>query len=132
MVLQISIAVIAVSFVVLAIFAIRTLIALRRVLDSVAQAVNELKGKVETTVEETEHTLRETRLLVEEIRDKSRQAEAVFHSLNGVGKSLEEVTSSISRSALSNRERLGNLVALVGAGMDLVKKWRSDQKAQRV
>jgi uncharacterized protein YoxC len=68
-------------------------------------------------------------LLVEDVREKSRKADAVVNSLTEVGKSLEQVSSSINRTVSANQERLGNVVALVGAGIDLVKRWRSDRKS---
>ncbi|TCS95074.1 DUF948 domain-containing protein [Hazenella coriacea] len=128
MIVSISIGVIAIAVVVLVIFLIRSLISFNQTIHLMNQTLNELKGKVEVAVDESTQTLKETRYLVEDFRQKSQQADAVFQSMKKAGESLEEVSTEIVRQAEVNKSRLSNLVALVGAGIDIARNLQKPRK----
>ncbi|MBD1370923.1 DUF948 domain-containing protein [Hazenella sp. IB182357] len=130
MIIEISIAVIAFAVVIFVIFAIRSLISVNKTLESVDKTLNDLKGKAEAAVEESTHTLAETRMLVEDIRQKSKQTDQIFHSVSEVGETIQGVSTSISKNAELHKDRLANVIALVGAGLDLTQKWRKDRHTQ--
>lgn len=128
MIIEISVGIIAVAVVVLVIFSVRSLISFNQTIQLTNQTLNELKGKVEVAVEESTQTLKETRHLVEDVRQKSQQADAVFKSMKKAGESLEEVSTEIARQAEINKSRLSNIVALVGAGIDLARNLQKPRK----
>jgi uncharacterized protein YoxC len=116
----------ALAAVLLAIFLVRAAIIASRTLKAVEAAVHELRGKATEAMEETVRAVRETRMLAEELHDRSRQAEQLFQSVQELGKSLHEVSSGIAREAERHKDRLGQVVALLAAGIELAKLWRKE------
>lgn len=127
MVIEISVAAMALAVIVFVIFMIRTLINLNQTIQKVNQTLEGLHGKVEQAVTESTKTLEETRHLVEDLRLKSQQVDHVLNSVREVGKQMEEVSTSLARSAVIHRDRWGNVIALVGAGLEIMKEWRKDR-----
>ncbi|MDR6227434.1 DUF948 domain-containing protein [Desmospora profundinema] len=137
MILQISAAVAAVAFVVLAVYLILALRKLTDTLTSVDSTLREMKPRLEEVADESSRTLKEARHLLEDARLKSEQTDAFFQAVNGMGNSLQELSTSITRTASVQKERLANVTAVASVVMDLWKKWRSekgsdDRKPKRV
>jgi uncharacterized protein YoxC len=123
LIIEISAGIVAFAILILTIYLIRSLLALTRTMKSVQGTLDGLKEKVEETLDESTRTLKETRLLVEDLRIKSQQADEMFKSLEDVGKNLQEVSAGIIRQAELHKDRLSHVVALISAGIDLVKQW---------
>lgn len=127
MIIEISVASIALAVIVLVVFIVRTLIQLNQTIQKVNHTLEGLQGKVEKAVTESTKTLEETRHLVEDLRVKSQQVDHVLNSVREVGKQMEEVSTTLARSAVVHRDRWGNVIALVSAGLEIMKEWRKDR-----
>jgi uncharacterized protein YoxC len=124
LIIEISVAAVSLAVIVLIVVMIRTLIAVSKAAATLDRTMQEIKGKAEAALEESVRTLRETRHLVEDLQQKSRQADQIFRSVDEVGRSLREVSHGIVRTAEVHRKRLGNVLAVIGAGVELVNRWR--------
>ncbi|PTX55189.1 uncharacterized protein YoxC [Melghirimyces profundicolus] len=131
MILQLSAAVAALAFVVLVTAVVISLRKLNRTLDSVDLTLNEVRPKLEELTDQSKRTLEEARILMEDVHKKTRQADSFFETLRNMGNGLQELSSSITRNASAQKERLGNVTALLGSGLDLFKKWRSDKSSNK-
>lgn len=128
MILEISAAVAAAAFVVLVIYLILALRKLTDTFTSVDTTLRDLKPRLEEVTVESNRTLKEARELLESARLKSQQTDAFFQAVNGVGTSLQELSSSITRTASVQKERLANVTAVATVVLDLLKKWRAEKE----
>lgn len=131
MVIQISAAVAATAFVVLVVAVVVSLRKLNQTLDSVDTTLNEVRPKVEALADDSRKTLEEARQLINGVNRKTEQTEPLFESIQSMGEGLRELSSSITRTASTQKERLGNVTALVSSGMDLLRKWRLDKPVRK-
>ncbi|MBA4492823.1 DUF948 domain-containing protein [Paenactinomyces guangxiensis] len=130
MIIEISVGVVSLAVTVLIIFLIRSLVTLTKTMNSVNETLHDLKGKVEEAVGESTNAFKETRLLVEDLRVKSQQTEELFHSVSEVGKTFQQVSTSLVRHAEKHKDRLSNIIAILGAGMEFARQWRNERLDQ--
>lgn len=130
LIIQISAAIAAVAFVVLVAAVVMSLRKVNQTLDSVDQTLKEVRPQVEGVAEESRKTLVETRKLIDDMNQKSQKTDAFFDTVQGFGHSLQELSIGISRTASTQKARLANVTALVGTGVELFKKWRSDKRSK--
>ncbi|GGA49413.1 hypothetical protein GCM10007416_23120 [Kroppenstedtia guangzhouensis] len=131
MVIEISVAVASLAFVVLVAAVVFSLRKVNRTLDSVDRTLNEVRPQLEEVADESRKTLNETRKLIDDMNRKSRQTDVFFESVQGLGHSLEELSTGITRTASAQKERLANVTALVGSGLELLRKWRMEKRSDK-
>lgn len=131
MILEISVAVMAVAIVVLVIFAVRFLIKITQTIETVQTTLNEVKGQVTATIDETHLTVKETRGLVEEVRKKTEKTESLFHALDEWGKTMEQISVRVDQQIKAHQSRYGNLISVIGTGIELAKRWKQDRKTDQ-
>lgn len=125
LIIQISAAVATAAFVILVVAAVVSLRRLNRTMESVESTLNEVRPRLEELANESERTLKEARSLIEDVNQKTRQTDAFFETIHNASEKIQEFSNHITHTASLQRERLGNLIAIVSSGMDLWKKWRS-------
>ncbi|WP_245838627.1 DUF948 domain-containing protein [Marininema halotolerans] len=128
--MDISIAVVAVAFVALVIALVMTLKRVMKVLDSVDHTLKEVEPQVEEVIARTKRTLDETNALLEDIREKSRKTDSLFQTVDHIGNGLQELSSTLTRTASAQKERLSNVTALFSSGWDLFRKRRSERSSE--
>lgn len=128
MILEISVAVIAVAVVILVVFAVRFLLKITKTIETVQTTLDEVKGQVSATIDETHLTVKETRGLVEEVRKKTEKTESLFQALDEWGKTMEQISVRVDHQVKAHQARYGNLISIIGTGIELAKRWKKDQK----
>ncbi|WP_169713584.1 DUF948 domain-containing protein [Paludifilum halophilum] len=131
LIIEISAGVAAAAFVALVVALIVSLRKVNRTLDSVNTTLNEVQPQLEEVAEESKKTLGEAHVLLADLRAKSQQTDSLFETVEHVSNHIQELSSTITRTAAVQKERLGNVTALIGAGLDLFKKWRSDKNVDK-
>lgn len=130
MILEISVAVIAAAIVVFVVFAVRFLLRLTKTVETVQTTLDEVKGQVAATVDETQLAVKETRSLVKEIRDKTEKTDSLFAAIDGLGKTVEQISTRIHLQVEENQSRYGNLASMIATGIELAKRWKRERKNQ--
>ncbi|MFD1428407.1 uncharacterized protein YoxC [Kroppenstedtia sanguinis] len=131
MIIEISIAVASLAFVVLVTAVVLSLRKVNQTLDSVDQTLKEVRPQLEEVADESRKTLIETRKLIDDVNQKSQQTDVFFESVQGLGHSFQELSTGIARTASAQRERLANVTALVGTGLELLRKWRLERHSNK-
>ncbi|MFC4077027.1 DUF948 domain-containing protein [Salinithrix halophila] len=131
MVIQISAAVAATAFVTLVVALVRSLNKVNHTLDSVDRTLEEMKPQVEEVINRTKSTLDETNRLLADLQAKSQKTNALFQTVDSVGHGLQELSSTLTKTAVIQKERLSNVSALVSSGLDMFRKWRSDKRSNK-
>lgn len=130
MVVEISVAVIAVAFVVLVVYIVRVLKTFQETLQSVNKTVERIDGDWEMIREQSVDLLQETKALAADLNQKSRQLDSLFVSVKDVGNSVNQVSSAVARQAERHREQLGNLLAITGFGLETWQKWKEMKRRE--
>lgn len=94
MILQISVAVIAVAFVVLVVFVVRTLQAAEQSLNKTTQTLQEVQQTVDELSYELKQVVRQANDISGDVKHKMNQIDPVMESVKNVGEVLSEVTSA--------------------------------------
>ncbi|MBD1373221.1 DUF948 domain-containing protein [Hazenella sp. IB182357] len=99
MILQISIAIAAVTFVVLVMVIIRTLRQVKGILEKIDRTVTDVKPQINDVLGETKESVGEANMLLADMREKSHKTDALFNAVNHVGKGLEELSSTLTNKS---------------------------------
>ncbi|MCR8636896.1 DUF948 domain-containing protein [Paenibacillus radicis (ex Xue et al. 2023)] len=101
MVVQISVAVIAVAFVVLVAFLIVTLRSMTALLAQTHTTMQNLQVEVKGLAKEASDVLRHTNAVTEDVLNKLHSLEPTFDSMKQVGEAVEEITSTVKHASVS-------------------------------
>ncbi|WP_171056412.1 DUF948 domain-containing protein [Paenibacillus sinopodophylli] len=101
MVMQISIAVIAIAFLVLLYSLIQTLKVLRGALDEMRQTVGSLRAEVTQISVEVKEAIQNTNAMTLDVRTKLSSLDILFASVNDLGHALHSFTGAAKESAAS-------------------------------
>ncbi|MFD0675921.1 MULTISPECIES: DUF948 domain-containing protein [unclassified Paenibacillus] len=101
MVVQISVAVIAVAFVVLVAFLIVTLRSMTALLAQTHTTMQNLQVEVTGIAKEASDVLRHTNAVTEDVLNKLHSLEPTFDSMKQVGEAVEEITSTVKQASVS-------------------------------
>ncbi|GAA4868943.1 hypothetical protein GCM10023310_55800 [Paenibacillus vulneris] len=99
MIIQISVAVIAIAFVVLVVFLITTLRSVTSLLGQTNTTIRELQNEVKNMTQEASELLGHTNEVTMDILQKLHALEPVFDSVKLAGEAVEEVTSSVKQAS---------------------------------
>lgn len=144
MIIEISVACIAVAFVVLVAFLVATLQSARASLKQVSETLAHLEVKVDAISQETVKLMHTTQNIADDVQGKMKSVDTLFHSIGQVGESVHQITSSVKQVSATvsdsvrragdkvNRERSRNQTAewmeLASLGLHLWRKWQSRRK----
>ncbi|MFD1396481.1 DUF948 domain-containing protein [Kroppenstedtia eburnea] len=131
MIIEISVAVASLAFVILVAAVVLSLRKVNQTLDSVDRTLKEVRPQLEEVADESRKTLIETRKLIDDMNRKSQQTDVFFESVQGLGHSFQELSTGIARTASAQKERLANVTALVGSGLELLRRWRSERRSDK-
>lgn len=109
MVIDISVAIIAVAFLALVIYLILTLQSLRQTFNHLNAALAPIQRHTEDLCEQAENLLDQTTRLTKDLKHKSEALESVFHSVANVGESLEKITKKNNQLIPPNVQQHANL-----------------------
>lgn len=97
MLIQISVAVIAVAFVALAVYAVTALRSVRDSLQQASHSIAELEKHMEQVSGETVKLLSSTNQLTEDLNRKLKHVDTFFESVGDVGQAVQQVASSVKQ-----------------------------------
>ncbi|WP_028549946.1 DUF948 domain-containing protein [Paenibacillus sp. UNC451MF] len=99
MIIQISVAVIAIAFVVLVVFLIKTLSSVTDLLGQTNTTIRELQSEMKTVTMEASEVLQHTSEVTMDVLQKLQSLEPTFDSVKQVGEAVEEITSSVKQAS---------------------------------
>ena len=126
MIIEVSVGVIAVAIVFLVIYLIVTLRQLKKTLAGVNQTASILEKDAHELLTNTNGLVSETRAVISNVKDKTENTKTLFLAIEQIGKQMNEVSAFVSKAAADNKEKLGGILAIVGAAMNLVQEWRQN------
>ena len=110
MVVQISVAVIAVAFVALVVYAIAALRSMQESLKQATQTMANMEHRIDEISEESVKLLSVTNKLTEDLNGKLKQVDHFFESAHDIGEAVHQVTSSVKQvSATVTRSLTGSV-----------------------
>lgn len=133
LIIEISVAVIALAIAVLVIYAIQVLKTLNGTLRAVHKTVEKIESETLQTVEQTVKqieseleaiskqslsVLQETEQLAADLNQKSQHLDSLFASVKGIGDGFNRVSTTMVAQAEKHREPLGQLLALTSFGLE--------------
>ncbi|MDF2959874.1 MAG: hypothetical protein K0S39_1609 [Paenibacillus sp.] len=101
MIIEISVAVIAVAFVVLVAFLIVTLRSMSALLVQTNTTIQDLRYEIKGIAKEASDVLRHTNAVTADVLNKLHSLEPTFDSMKQVGEAVEEITSSVKHASVS-------------------------------
>lgn len=156
MIIEISVAIIAISIVALVIYAFKVMRTLNDTLQSVRESVDHVHAQLNDTLtlarktadrvnaqfddisEQSLAVLRETQALTADLNRKSQHLDDLFSSVRGlgdsvkgIGDSVNEVSAQMVSQAARHRTELGNALALVSFGLETWHKWKTIRNRER-
>jgi uncharacterized protein YoxC len=99
MILEISLAVVALAFVVLVFYLVQTLKTLNGSLDEIRGTMVQMKGELTQVSSEVKDVLYHTNQMAVDVRAKLQDLDPLFNSVNDVGKVVNDLTSTVRHSA---------------------------------
>lgn len=132
MIIDISIAVIAGAVLFLAIYLSITLWQLKKTLVQVDQTVRVLEKDTHELLVNTNSVVQDTQVVISNVKEKTESTQAVFQAVEKIGKQLDEVSEIVTKAASEHREKLGGMLAIVGAVMNLVQEWKKNKQQERI
>lgn len=108
MLVQISVAVIAVAFVALTVYIILALKSVRDSLQQANQTLVEVQQQVDQVSRETVKLMRTTNHITEDIHQKIKHVDALFESIGDVGQAVNQFTSSVKQVSATVTQSLTN------------------------
>lgn len=104
MIINVSVALIAVAFVVLVYYLVVTLRSARKSLDQLNASMERVEKRVEDLSEESIRLIQSTKQLTDDVHVKIQSFNTLFQSANRIGEAVNEVTTSVKQvsSALSH------------------------------
>jgi len=131
-IIEVSVGVIAVAVVFLVIYLISTLRKLQKTLIQVNQTASILEKDTHDLLTNTNGLITETRTVIETVKSKADNTQTLFQAIDKMGKQINEVSAFVSKAANENKEKLGGILAVVGAAMNLVQEWRQNNEKRRM
>lgn len=146
LIVEISVAVIAVAIVILVIYTIQVLRTLNGTLQAVHKTVEQIENgtlqAVQQTVKQIESdlgaisrqslsVLQETEQLTADLNRKSQHLDSLFSSVKGIGDGVNQVSTTMVAQAEKHREQLGHLLALTSFGLETWQKLRDIWKRKK-
>ncbi|WP_227396593.1 DUF948 domain-containing protein [Jeotgalibacillus aurantiacus] len=124
------------GFLILCISLAVTLTAVKKTLNSLADTVAALQKQLDGITRETTDLLHKTNGLAEDVQNKSAKLNSVVDAVKGIGTNVQQlnnsigkITSTISRSAENNEEKIAQVVQWSNVAMELRNKWKKDRTA---
>lgn len=131
-IIDISIAVIAGAVLFLAIYLSITLWQLKKTLVQVDQTVRVLEKDTHELLVNTNSVVQDTQVVITNVKEKTESTQAVFQAVEKIGKQLDEVSEIVTKAASEHREKLGGMLAIVSAVMNLVQEWKKNKQQERI
>jgi len=101
LIIEISVAAVAVAFVVLVVFLITTLRSMSTLLVQTNSTIHELQHHLAGVTKEASDVLRHTNAVTVDVLNKLHALEPTFHSVKQVGEAVDEITTSVKNASLS-------------------------------
>lgn len=131
MVIEISIAIVAVAFVVLVVYLIKVLKTLNETLQSVNETVGQIEEDLDAISKQSVSVLKQTEQLAVDLNQKSQHLDSLFASVKGIGDGVNQVSTSMVAQAEQHRRQLGNLLAAVSFGLETWQKWKEMRRREK-
>ncbi|MFB6367105.1 DUF948 domain-containing protein [Paenibacillus elgii] len=140
MIIEISVAIIALAFAVLVVFLIMTLRSLSTVLMQTNETIRELQRRVNGISKEAAEVLRHTNEVTVDVRNKLHSIDSVVCSVKNIGDAVQEITSSIKQASASvagsirakavkgggpDRDKVATVMQAVPVAIELWQAFRS-------
>lgn len=132
MIIEISVGVVSAAIVILTITFIFTLRNVNRTLFQLRQTANALETDTHQVLINTNGLITETRTMVTHVKTKTEHTDALFQAIDQIGKQINEVSACVSKATEQHKEKLGGLLAIVGAAINLVQEWRQNNQKGRM
>ncbi|HEY0827996.1 MAG TPA: DUF948 domain-containing protein [Bacilli bacterium] len=110
MIIEISVALIAVSFAALVIYGIVTLKSVRTSLDQANDTLREIRQDAKDVIKESTRLMQNTNQIVANIQGKLHSADPIFRSIQDVSEAVHEVTSSVRQASTAVSQTLTHSV----------------------
>jgi uncharacterized protein YoxC len=101
MIIEISVAVIAVAFVVLVVFLVVTLRSMTALLGQTNTTIQDLRYEIKGIAKEASEVLHHTNAVTADVLNKLHALEPTFDSVKQVGEAVEQITSSVKHASVS-------------------------------
>ncbi|PZE20241.1 DUF948 domain-containing protein [Paenibacillus xerothermodurans] len=101
LIIEISVAVIAVAFVVLVVFLIFTLRTMMALLSQSNTTIQDLRYEIKGISKEASEVLHHTNAVTADVLNKLHALEPTFDSVKQVGEAVEEITSSVKHASVT-------------------------------
>jgi uncharacterized protein YoxC len=101
MIIEISIAAVALAFIVLVVFLITTLRSISSLLVQTNTTIHELQHHLAGVTKEASDVLRHTNAVTVDVLNKLHSLEPTFHSVKQVGEAVDEITTSVKNASVS-------------------------------
>jgi uncharacterized protein YoxC len=110
MIIEISVAVVALAFVALVVFLITTLRSITNLLGQTNETIHELQIQLSNVSKDASDVLRHTNAVTVDVLNKLHSLDPTFDSVKQVGEAVEEITSSIKNASVTVAKTLKNKV----------------------
>ncbi|MCU6796926.1 DUF948 domain-containing protein [Paenibacillus sp. WQ 127069] len=111
MIIEISVAAVALAFVVLVVFLITTLRSMSALLVQTNTTIHDLQNHVVGVTKEASDVLRHTNAVTVDVLNKLHSLEPTFHSVKQVGEAVDEITTSVKNASVSVARTIKEKVA---------------------
>jgi uncharacterized protein YoxC len=101
LIIEISVAAVALAFVVLVVFLITTLRSMSALLVQTNATIHELQHHLAGVTKEASDVLRHTNAVTVDVLNKLHSLEPTFHSVKQVGEAVDEITTSVKNASVS-------------------------------
>lgn len=145
MVIEWSVAFIALAFIVLVVYTVLTLRSARASLDQVNQALSQMQQQLNDISKETLELLQQTNRITADVHNKIKSADSLFQSAQQVGEAVHEVVSSVkqvsatvSQSVMNhvqqavhkNRNTVSEMTEWATIAIRIWQKWQAHKEAK--
>lgn len=133
MILELSVAVIAIAWVILVIYLAITLTQLKKVLQNSNRSLEKVEQMLHPIDVQTTRLLETTNLLAENIAEKSKALDPLFHSISQLTESADEVVTKFRKTHGDNSfkekrsNKLDDILELAAMGMLLWSKYKKKE-----
>ena len=138
MIIELSVALIAIAFTVLVIYVVITLRSAKASLDQANETLAEVRDKVDGIHLEATKLIKNTNAITEDVGEKVKSLDTLFASIGQISESVNQVTASakdvssaVSRTMVSrieetiNDPKTANMMKWATLAMQVWAKWRS-------
>ncbi|WP_243767192.1 DUF948 domain-containing protein [Paenibacillus agricola] len=110
LIIEISVAAVALAIVVLIVFLITTLRSMSALLVQTNSTIHELQHHLAGVTKEASDVLRHTNAVTVDVLNKLHSLEPTFHSVKQVGEAVDEITTSVKNASVSVARTIKNKV----------------------